>query len=74
MKKAVLPFLLVLASCSQNQPPNLQPALDSINAESGTTLVQLQVDNPGHLLLPGGFVNLHFALPSRAVGVWPTCA
>ena len=39
---------------------------DSINAESGTTLVQLQVDNPGHLLLPGGFVNLHFALPSRA--------
>jgi RND family efflux transporter MFP subunit len=39
---------------------------DSISAESGTTLVQLQVDNPGHLLLPGGFVNLHFALPSRA--------
>ncbi|WP_158906009.1 efflux RND transporter periplasmic adaptor subunit [Burkholderia sp. L27(2015)] len=39
---------------------------DSVNAESGTTLVQLLVANPGHLLLPGGFVNLHFALPARA--------
>jgi RND family efflux transporter MFP subunit len=39
---------------------------DSVNAASGTTLVQLLVDNPGHLLLPGGFVNLHFALPVRA--------
>ncbi|HXZ09365.1 MAG TPA: efflux RND transporter periplasmic adaptor subunit [Paraburkholderia sp.] len=39
---------------------------DSVNAASGTTLVQLMVDNPGHLLLPGGFVNLHFALPARA--------
>jgi RND family efflux transporter MFP subunit len=39
---------------------------DSVNAASGTTLVQLLVDNPGHLLLPGGFVNLHFALPARA--------
>jgi multidrug efflux pump subunit AcrA (membrane-fusion protein) len=39
---------------------------DSVNAASGTTLVQLLVDNPGHLLLPGSFVNLHFALPARA--------
>ncbi|WP_207005051.1 efflux RND transporter periplasmic adaptor subunit [Trinickia mobilis] len=39
---------------------------DSVNAASGTTLVQLMVDNPGHLLLPGSFVNLHFALPVRA--------
>jgi RND family efflux transporter MFP subunit len=38
----------------------------SVNAASGTTLVQLLVDNPDHLLLPGGFVNLHFALPARA--------
>jgi RND family efflux transporter MFP subunit len=38
---------------------------DSVNAASGTTLVQLMVDNPGHLLLPGDFVNLHFALPAR---------
>jgi RND family efflux transporter MFP subunit len=38
---------------------------DSVNAASGTTLVQLMVDNPDHLLLPGSFVNLHFALPVR---------
>jgi RND family efflux transporter MFP subunit len=38
---------------------------DLVNAASGTTLVQLLVDNPGHLLLPGSFVNLHFALPAR---------
>ncbi|HTR06308.1 MAG TPA: efflux RND transporter periplasmic adaptor subunit [Paraburkholderia sp.] len=39
---------------------------DSVNAASGTSLVQLLVDNPGHLLLPGDFVNLHFTLPARA--------
>ncbi|QCP52959.1 efflux RND transporter periplasmic adaptor subunit [Trinickia violacea] len=39
---------------------------DSVSAASGTTLVQLMVDNPGHLLLPGSFVNLHFALPVQA--------
>ena len=39
---------------------------DSVNAASGTTLVQLLVDNAGHQLLPGDFVNLHFALPARA--------
>ncbi|MBN3765808.1 efflux RND transporter periplasmic adaptor subunit [Burkholderia sp. Ac-20365] len=38
---------------------------DSIDAASGTTLVQLLVDNSDHLLRPGAFVNLHFALPVR---------
>ena len=36
---------------------------DSVNASSGTTLVQLQIDNPGHRLLPGSFVTMDFALP-----------
>jgi RND family efflux transporter MFP subunit len=39
---------------------------DSVNAASGTTLVQLLFDNSAHLLLPGGFVNLNFSLPARA--------
>jgi RND family efflux transporter MFP subunit len=39
---------------------------DSVNAASGTTLVQLMVDNPGHQLMPGDFVNLRFALPTLA--------
>jgi RND family efflux transporter MFP subunit len=37
---------------------------DAVNASSGTTLVQLQVENSDHLLLPGSFVTLHFALPA----------
>jgi RND family efflux transporter MFP subunit len=39
---------------------------DSVNAASGTSLVELMVDNPGHLLMPGDFVNLHFTVPSRS--------
>src|SRR5580698_2504769 len=34
MKKTVLAFLLAICSCSQNQQTNLQPALDTINADS----------------------------------------
>jgi len=34
MKKTVLAFLLVICSCSQNRQANLQPALDTINADS----------------------------------------
>jgi Zn-dependent M28 family amino/carboxypeptidase len=34
MKKTVLAFLLVICSCSRNQPTNLQPALDAISADS----------------------------------------
>jgi Zn-dependent M28 family amino/carboxypeptidase len=34
MKKSVLVLLLVICSCSQNRQANLQPALDTINADS----------------------------------------
>jgi Zn-dependent M28 family amino/carboxypeptidase len=34
MKKSVLAFLVVICSCSQNQQTNLQPALDTIKADS----------------------------------------
>jgi RND family efflux transporter MFP subunit len=43
---------------------NIVGLADAVNASSGTTLVQLQVDNAAHLLLPGSFVTLHFALPA----------
>ncbi|PXW28630.1 efflux RND transporter periplasmic adaptor subunit [Paraburkholderia caballeronis] len=36
---------------------------DSVNAASGTTLVQLLVDNSDGKLLPGGFASLQFKLP-----------
>jgi RND family efflux transporter MFP subunit len=44
-------------------------AADSINAASGTTLVQLVVDNraaPDSPLLPGGFASVRFNLPIDA--------
>src|SRR4051794_23703270 len=34
MKKSALALLLFLSSCSQNQQSNLQPALDTIKADS----------------------------------------
>jgi len=41
-------------------------AADSVNSTSGTTLVQLLVDNSGGRLLPGGFASLKFTLPVSA--------
>jgi len=41
-------------------------AADSVNSSSGTTLVQLLVDNADGKLLPGGFASLKFTLPVAA--------
>ncbi|MDC8015920.1 efflux RND transporter periplasmic adaptor subunit [Tahibacter soli] len=35
----------------------------AVNAATGTTLVQLSVDNPNGELMPGGYANVSFALP-----------
>jgi RND family efflux transporter MFP subunit len=40
-------------------------AADSVNVASGTTLVQLLVDNTEGKLLPGGFASLQFKLPVK---------
>lgn len=42
---------------------------DSVSASSGTTLVQLLVDNADGKLLPGGFASLQFKLPVQANAV-----
>jgi RND family efflux transporter MFP subunit len=39
---------------------------DSVNAASGSTLVQLQVDNPVGRLLPGAYTSVRFDLPVQA--------
>jgi RND family efflux transporter MFP subunit len=44
-------------------------AADSVNSSSGTTLVQLLVDNANGKLLPGGFASLKFSLPASADSV-----
>ncbi|CAD6555291.1 efflux RND transporter periplasmic adaptor subunit [Paraburkholderia metrosideri] len=41
-------------------------AAGSVNSSSGTTLVQLLVDNANGKLLPGGFASLKFNLPVSA--------
>lgn len=42
---------------------------DSVSAASGTTLVQLLVDNADGKLLPGGFASLQFRLPVQPKAV-----
>jgi RND family efflux transporter MFP subunit len=42
---------------------------DSVSAASGTTLVQLLVDNSNGKLLPGGFASLQFRLPVQPKAV-----
>jgi len=39
---------------------------DSVNAASGSTLVQLQVNNPAGRLLPGAYTSVRFDLPVQA--------
>jgi RND family efflux transporter MFP subunit len=36
---------------------------NAVNATSGTTLVQLMVDNADSTLMPGSFAHVHFSLP-----------
>ena len=42
---------------------------NAVNAASGTTLVQLLVDNSNGKLMPGGFASLQFKLPVQANAV-----
>ena len=39
---------------------------NAVNATSGTTLVQLLVDNTDSKLMPGSFAHVHFSLPVNA--------
>ena len=44
----------------------VEASAGAINAESGTTLVQLAVDNADGKLMPGAFANVNFKLPADA--------
>jgi RND family efflux transporter MFP subunit len=39
---------------------------DAVNTQSGTLLLQLQIDNSDHALKPGDYAQIHFALPAQA--------
>ncbi|RUL75254.1 efflux RND transporter periplasmic adaptor subunit [Dyella choica] len=42
---------------------------NAVNATSGTTLVQLQVDNGGNQLMPGAYAHVRFDLPVDAAAL-----
>jgi len=44
----------------------VESSAQSVNATSGTTLMQLGIDNVSGDLLPGGYANVHLDLPSDA--------
>lgn len=41
----------------------------AVNAATGTTLIQLSVDNPGGALLPGGYATVSFDLPQNTAAL-----
>jgi RND family efflux transporter MFP subunit len=47
----------------------VEASAQSVNAMSGTTLVQLAVDNADGKLMPGGFANLRFDIPINATAL-----
>jgi RND family efflux transporter MFP subunit len=44
----------------------VESSSQSVNAASGTTLMQIAVDNPNGDLLPGGYASVHLDLPGHA--------
>ncbi len=46
----------------------VESTADAVDPSSGSTLVQLAVDNAAGELLPGAFANVHFDLPLVAAG------
>jgi multidrug efflux system membrane fusion protein len=43
---------------------NLATTADAITPQNGTLLIQLQIDNAGHVLKSGDYAQVHFALPA----------
>ena len=58
--------LTVPAYPDQHFTAQVIASADAVNANSGSTLVQLLVDNSEGKLLPGGFASLQFKLPVQA--------
>jgi len=47
----------------------VESSAQAVNAQSGTTLMQLAVDNPDGQLLPGGYANVTLHLPGDAAAL-----
>jgi len=58
----------------QRFPATIMASAQAVDASTGTTLIQLQVNNPDGLLLPGGFAYVDIALPAAATLQIPASA
>ncbi|MGN6519117.1 MAG: efflux RND transporter periplasmic adaptor subunit [Dokdonella sp.] len=47
----------------------VEASAQAVNAQSGTTLMQLVVDNPAGTLLPGAYANVSLAMPHDATAL-----
>jgi len=61
--------LTVPAFPGHSFPAHVTGASGAVDAQSGAFQVELQADNPGDLLKPGGFARVVFDLPGQAGGV-----
>ncbi|MCW6533670.1 efflux RND transporter periplasmic adaptor subunit [Sphingomonas lycopersici] len=61
--------LTVPAFPGRSFPAYVTGASGAVDAQSGAFQVELQADNPGDLLKPGGFARVVFDLPGQAGGV-----
>ncbi|APR36744.1 efflux RND transporter periplasmic adaptor subunit [Paraburkholderia sp. SOS3] len=61
--EGTIAMLTVPAYPNEQFPARVVASADSVNAASGSTLVQLLVDNSAGKLLPGGFASVQFKLP-----------
>ncbi len=53
----------------QHYTAKVEAFSQAVNAATGTTLIQLSVDNAGGELLPGGYANVSFALPGNGAAL-----
>jgi RND family efflux transporter MFP subunit len=61
--EGTIAMLTVPAYPNEQFAAHVVASADSVNATSGSTLVQLLVDNSAGKLLPGGFASVQFKLP-----------
>ena len=47
----------------------VESSAQAVDPASGSTLVQLAVDNSGNELTSGGFANVHFKVPTPTAGL-----
>ncbi|MBN8846961.1 MULTISPECIES: efflux RND transporter periplasmic adaptor subunit [unclassified Sphingomonas] len=69
VKPGMAAALSVPAFPGRSFPAHVTGMSGAVDAQTGAFQVELQADNPGDLLKPGGFAQVSFDLPGQAGGV-----